>query len=528
MPRARTAQVKALERGQLNELIRLLGRRSKQTAFAKLAARFGPLNERHTWDGAAGSPLRIPPFDGALKKHRARLETAKLLTVIEALMRDVSRCEYAALEVAIAEVVRRRDVAAHQRLVKAYRRALARHDAGHREHALTIHDRLLDTWFPRLEPAALAQLLAAASDAELHVASGDGLLNLFEPGCRKATATEAPVLRRRLERSVAGLEETDRKERDAFDAFIRRLQRVSAPAMKAALGDLLARRTTSRGSVDALTAAVKARRRRLPAGLTVTPALILSLGRLEKTGEGLVKRTVQMLDVPALRTLFKQVCARGLDHFGALMATRLVELDFEWLVSCFEKTKSVGYAVQLGLQGLLAQDAELPGAPTAERIAALNEHHARVRGRLFVRTTEGWELLTPAEAADPDERAYLELKARIVRVEAKNEPDWGDVLALIAEFRKHPDHAHVTLAQYFWSTMVGVLGNARVFLDDPSEALVLFKPLAGVLKAVHPTVRIHPQHRDRLVQAARALAQGTPWAGRLVEKGMASAPVLDS
>ncbi|HEY3449553.1 MAG TPA: hypothetical protein VGK67_24585 [Myxococcales bacterium] len=129
--------------------------------------------------------VALPELDALLSRHRKSLATEALAATVECTLRKVTESPLAAAT-AIEEIVARRDVAAQERVVRAFQEACQFYDAGHRLLGDTLQDRLIEDLFPKFEPAPLADLLAWCGTDALNHEGGDALDELFEPALAKA------------------------------------------------------------------------------------------------------------------------------------------------------------------------------------------------------------------------------------------------------------------------------------------------------------------------------------------------------
>ena len=127
----------------------------------------------------------LPLVDAGLATHLTELGSRALAALFEATFRDVED-SYAASCVAIGELIRRQDVTAELRVVKQFQRACADYAGGHRFMESTVHDQLIDDFFPQFEAAPLAELLEWCDIDHLNRDGGDGMDTLFAPALRRA------------------------------------------------------------------------------------------------------------------------------------------------------------------------------------------------------------------------------------------------------------------------------------------------------------------------------------------------------
>lgn len=122
----------------------------------------------------------IPLLDDALNAHLSALAGETLTAVFGAALRRVED-NFEAARIVTGEIVRRHDAAAQLRLVESFESACENYDAGHRYQEDTVHDQLIDVYFPDFEAAPLAELLAWCRNDHLNGNGGDDMASLFAP-----------------------------------------------------------------------------------------------------------------------------------------------------------------------------------------------------------------------------------------------------------------------------------------------------------------------------------------------------------
>jgi Leucine-rich repeat (LRR) protein len=187
-------------------------------------------------DRALGAGGYLPALDLALDRHLAQLSAGTLGRLFGALFQDVGDNFSAAARIARELVSRPPSAeldAAQLAVIDAFTQASEHHDAGHRAHAHTVHDLLLDEVFPLLEGPALARLLEWCSGDHLD-ATGDGMAVLFRPALERARGAELEVVIARLEAQLGHA--LDYQGAEAAEALLDSLADVTGDARLALAG----------------------------------------------------------------------------------------------------------------------------------------------------------------------------------------------------------------------------------------------------------------------------------------------------
>ena len=128
--------------------------------------------------------VELPELSALLERHGPRLELTSLVSLTRALLGKITH-NFTPAHAAIELITKSGSAKAQQSVVDIFEDACAAYDAGHRWHGSSVHDSLIDLYFPEFEPAPLARLLIWCSDPFLDDEYGDGLDALFPPAFAK-------------------------------------------------------------------------------------------------------------------------------------------------------------------------------------------------------------------------------------------------------------------------------------------------------------------------------------------------------
>jgi hypothetical protein len=151
------------------------------------------------WD----ETIRLDELDAVVKKYASELSSDLLAHIVETTLRRINKDCYTTTIYAVREIVRRGDIAAQKRVVRAYIKSCEYYDAGHRLYGYTVQDKLIDDLFPLFAAEPLADLLEWCKRDHLSSAIGDAMDALFEPAFKNATETGNEATRARLEKIFA-------------------------------------------------------------------------------------------------------------------------------------------------------------------------------------------------------------------------------------------------------------------------------------------------------------------------------------
>jgi len=356
-----------------------------------LSELFGPLQE-HTVFASEGLPLlSLPLFDKALKRSLRKASGSELATVVAVLMKNLSRCEYEAISIAVGELVRRKDTANQLKVSATFKKAGKFVDAGHRMHQESIEDQLVERFFPQFQAKALAAILVGARDDGLSM-DGDRLLMLFVPACKgKLQQADAEALARRLVRYVRACMELSMQvlPKD-LDTFLQKLLKTAAPEAKRALTAALEPLLRSSKSTQEFVSSVS----RKAAKPQLTPKNLLALEAAERwkaMSSQSTKQLRQLLDKLYLKDGYGNV-------WGGEVITLLAANDYPWLKEWMASTIKKGeheavylrMAIGFALDYLLAGEPGKLADPERAVIDELNDLHARLCGSKLVKRGTKW------------------------------------------------------------------------------------------------------------------------------------------
>lgn len=129
----------------------------------------------------------IPILDNAILKHIKSLSEKTLISIFEMTFKSVIYDNYNASLIVLEEIIKRKNVATQEKIVKQFYDASKFYDAGHRSWSSTVHDQLIDDLFPQFTSEALYQLLKKASTDMLNSEGGDQMEDLFIPAFQNTT-----------------------------------------------------------------------------------------------------------------------------------------------------------------------------------------------------------------------------------------------------------------------------------------------------------------------------------------------------
>lgn len=171
--RLKSADVALVDAG-LRDLVKIVDAMSSDETNGLMTV-FGDEDE-----GDETAVLKRGPLDSALKKNKDELSSETLTAVFGAALRKIGDNFDAAL-IVVAELVEREDAIAQEAAVQSFIQAAENYDSGHRYDENTVHDQLIEKYFPKFEAAPLATLLAWCRNGHLDSETGDRMDALFLP-----------------------------------------------------------------------------------------------------------------------------------------------------------------------------------------------------------------------------------------------------------------------------------------------------------------------------------------------------------
>lgn len=127
----------------------------------------------------APSITKLPILDEAIKKHLQELSDETLLQIFQMSFKTVGEDNFTATILALKEIIRRKKTNTQIKLVGLFKKTYETYDAGHRYCANSVHDQIIDDFFPNFTSEALLELLKDASFDMLYSEGGDAMDGLF-------------------------------------------------------------------------------------------------------------------------------------------------------------------------------------------------------------------------------------------------------------------------------------------------------------------------------------------------------------